>query len=153
MRVAVIVSIIVSVLVIVILVLMNYGLICEVDALLDRAQAAANHEEMIQNLTKIKENLERRGMTQGYFALIFKTPANNLGYYYKTVDLVLERLDSIKDISKSETAYQVALCDIRNTICELPKIARGYLWTKYWFLYLLAFGIWLWPGFIIYIRD
>lgn len=145
MKTAVIVSLAVSVLAAATLIPVGYDLVREVDALVDRAQVAADREDMAAYITELKQNLERRGMTQGHFALIFKTPANDLALHFKTVNRVLERLHSIKDIPKNETAYQVALSDIRGTIRELPNPAMGYLWTEYWLLFVLGIGIWLWP--------
>ena len=152
MKAALIVSLVVSVLATAILIPTGYGLVREVDALVDRAQVAADREDMTEYLTELKQNLERRGMTRGHFVLIFKTPANDLALHFKTVNRVLERLHSIKDIPKNETAYQVALDDIRGTIRELPNPAMGYLWTEYWFLYVLGIGIWLWPV-IVFVRG
>ena len=107
---------------------------------------------MTEYLTQLKQNLENREMTHGHFALVFTTPANDLALHFRTVNRVLERLDSIKDIPKNETAYQVALNDVRGTIRELRNPAMGYLWTKYWFLFVLGIGIWLWP-LILFLRD
>lgn len=152
-KAALIVSLVVSVLATAILVSTGYGLVREVDALVDRAQVAADREDMTEYLTELKQNLERRGMTRGHFVLIFKTPANDLALHFKTVNRVLERLHGIKDIPKNETAYQVALDDIRGTIRELPNPAMGYLWTEYWFLYVLGFGIWLWPAIVLFRHD
>lgn len=126
------------------LIIQGYGLSRDIDALVGRAQVAADREDMIEYLTELKYNLESRDMDRGHFALIFTTPANDLALHFKTVSRLLERLKSIKDIPKNETAYQVALDDIRGTIRELPNPGMGYLWTQYWFLFL-GFGIWLWP--------
>lgn len=145
MKTSVIVSVVVSLFALIFLVMTGYGLVRDVDALIDRAQVAADREDMAEYLTQLRQNLERRGMIHGHFVLIFKTPANNLALHYKALNRVLERLESIKGIPKNETAYQVALSDIRGTIRELPNPALGYLWTQYWFLYLLCVGIWLWP--------
>lgn len=145
MKVALSISLLVSILVTLALVIMGYGLVRDVDALLDRAQVAADREDMTEYLSELKQNLERHGMTQGHFALIFKTPANDLALHFKTVNRILERLHGIKDIPKNDTAYQVALDDIRGTIRELPNPAIAYLWTEYGFLYVLGVGIWLWP--------
>lgn len=152
MKSALIVSLAVSVLTAAILIVAGYALVRDVDALIDRAQVAADREDMIEYLTKLKQNMERHGMTQGHFVLIFKTPANDLALHFKTISRILDRLHSIKDIPKNETAYQVALDDIRGTIRELENPAMGYLWTKYWFLYVLGIGIWLWPS-IVFFRD
>jgi hypothetical protein len=153
MKTALIVSLVVSILAAAILITTGYGLVREVDALVDRAQVSADREDMTEYITQLKQNLERRGMTHGHFVLIFKTPANDLALHFKTVNRILERLHSIKDIPKNETAYQVALDDIRGTIRELPNPAMGYLWTEYWFLYVISIGIWLWPGIILFRGD
>lgn len=116
----------------------GFGLVRDIDALIDRAQVAADREDMIEYLSKLKTNMENRGMTRGHFALILQTPANDLALHYKTINRIMERLESIKDLSKRETAYQVALDDIRGTIRELPNPALLYLWVKYWYLYVIG---------------
>lgn len=131
---------------------LGYPLVRDVDALLDRAQVAADREDMLAYLLALQHNLGARGMTEGHFALLFKTPANDLGLHYRTLGRIIERLDSIRELPKHETAYQVALDDIRGTIRELPNPAGPYLWTQYWFLYLLGLGVWLWPT-AVFVRE
>lgn len=133
-----------------ILTIKGYVLVRDVDALVDRAQVAANSDDMTEYMTELKKNLERHNMTHGHFALIFETPANDLALNFKAINRILARLQSIKDLPKNGTAYQVALDDIRGTIRELPNPAMGYLFAKYWFLFLLIPGIWLWPAIIIF---
>ncbi|OGH73761.1 MAG: hypothetical protein A3C90_01170 [Candidatus Magasanikbacteria bacterium RIFCSPHIGHO2_02_FULL_51_14] len=145
MKVAVNISIAVSAFMALLLVVTGYGLVRDVDALIDRAQVAADREEMVEYITELMENLERRGMTEGHFALVFRTPANDLALHFRTLERILDRLHSIADIPKDETAYQVALNDIRGTIRELPNPGLKYLWAGYWYLYAVAFGIWGWP--------
>jgi hypothetical protein len=142
---ALILSPLTTVLLILLYVIICYRLVYDLDAKINRAQVAADREDMIGYLTELKNNMERRGMTSGHFALIFRTDTNDLALHYRTVNRLLERLRSIEDIPKSETAYQVALDDIRGTIRELRNPAFGYAWTHYWFLWLVALGILLWP--------
>jgi len=149
MKIALIVSSIVTVLVVLFITPTWYSLNYDTDALIDRAQVAADREDMVEYLSKLKHNLETREMTTGHFALVFTTPANDLALHYKALNRILERLQSIKDISKNETAYQVALSDIRGTIRELPNPADDYMWTKYWFVFILGVGIWIWPAILI----
>lgn len=147
---AIVVSVQVTLVSIIAYIVIGYDLVCDTDAWIDRAQVAADREDMHEYLTKLKSNLEERSMTSGHFRLIFKHAGNDLALNYKAVDRLLERLDSIKDIPKKETAYQVALNDIRGTIRELPNPAIGYLWARYWFLWPLAVSIWAWPITVVY---
>jgi len=128
------------------LIINGFCLVRDIDALIDRAQVSADREDMIEYLSELKENMEKRGMTSGHFALIFKTPANDFSLHYKSITRILERLESIKDIPKNETAYQVALSDLRGAIRELPNPSKRYLWTQYWYLYFLGLGVWVWPA-------
>ena len=152
MKTSLIVSLIVTILFTIILIVNGYGLVRDIDALVDRAQVSADREDMTEYVSQLKVNLERRGMDRGYFALIFKTPANDLSLHFKTVNRVLERLKGIENIPKNETAYQVALDDIRGTIRELPNPAMGYLWVQYWYLFVIGTFIWIWP-FVLFIKD
>lgn len=152
MKVSLIVSAVFTVLALAFLIPTGYGLVRDIDAWVDRAQVAADREDMIEYVNTLKKNLEARGMTYGHFALIFKTPANDLSLHYKAINRILERLESIKDIPKNETAYQVALDDIRDTIRELPNPALKYLWVQYWPLYIIGVFIWIWPT-VVFIRG
>lgn len=152
MKTSLIVSLVVSVIIGLFLIMTGYGYVRDIDALIDRAQVSADREDMTEYLNELKKNMEDIGMTHGYTVLIFKTPANDMALHYKTIKRILERLASIKDIPKNETAYQVALDDIRGTIRELPNPARGWLWVNYWFLILGGIGIWIWPA-ILFARE
>lgn len=121
-----------------------YGLSKDVDAYIDRAQVAADREDMIDYMQHLKENMQKNDLTEGHFALIFTTPANDLALHFKTVGRILERLHGIEGIPKNETAYQVALDDIRGTIRELKNPSSSVVWVRFWFLYV-GFVIWLWP--------
>jgi hypothetical protein len=152
MKSALLGSVVVTVAVVALLMALGYPLVRDIDALLDRAQVAADREDMQAYLLELKHNLEARGLTTGHFALIFKTPANDFGLHYRTLMRIIERLDSIRELPKHETAYQVALDDIRGTLRELPNPALDYLWTQYWYLYLLALGVWLRPT-VVFVRE
>jgi len=134
------------------LVITGYGAVRDIDAVIDRAQVAADREDMLGYLQTLKTNMEKWGMTQGHFVLIFKTPANDSALHYKAVNRIIERLDSIKSLPKNETAYQVALNDLRGTVRELHNPALSWLWANYWFLYALGVGVWIWPVVVVY-RD
>jgi len=121
----------------------------DVDALLDRAQVAADREDMLEYLTKLRNNMQHHGMTMGHTAVIFRTPANDMALHYKTVGRIIERLEGIKRLPKYDTAYQVALDDIRGTIRELPNPAGGWTWARWWILFFLCGAACIWAFFEI----
>jgi len=153
MKTSLIFSSIVSVLVAVFLTLAWYPMFKDVDALIDRAQIAADRGDMEHYLTQLKKNMEKHGMTEGYTAVIFTAPNNNLALHFKTVTSLLGRLKAIKTIAKNATAYQVALDDMRGTIREIPNPAEAVLWTRYWYLFYIGFGVWIWPLVLMDLDD
>src|SRR4030042_4205697 len=65
---------------------------------LQRAQVAANAADMQGYVEQLQHNMQEWGMTQGYAALVFKSPANNLALIYDAVSRINERLTAIKDM-------------------------------------------------------
>jgi hypothetical protein len=126
------------------LVSQGYELNRDIEAVAHRAQVSADAEDMLQYMQTLKSNLERHGMTEGYTALIFKQPSNDLSLLYESVNKIIERLEQIKDIPKSETTYQVALDDLRGTIRELEAPSYGFVWVHNWVLFVL-YALWIWP--------
>lgn len=119
----------------------SYKLNRDIEAIAHRAQVAADAEDMLEYMQTLKTNMERHGMTVGYSALVFKQPSNDLSLLYESVNSIIGRLEEVKDLPKSDTAYQVALDDLRGTIRELEAPSLGVVWTHYWILFL----IWIWP--------
>ena len=116
-----------------------YSVQRDTDALINRAQVAADREDMLEYLMQLKANLEHRGMTRGHFALIWKMPDNDMALHYKAVTRYIERLRAIGEIPKTETAYQTALDDLRGSIRELPNPAEGWVWVRTgWWLVLIG---------------
>lgn len=102
----------------------------DIDSYINRAQVAADREDMTEILTTLKTNLEKHDVTTGNTALWWVTVDTDLGMNYRAVERLLERLEGIKTLPKSDTAYQVALDDIRGTIRELPNPGHGIVWMK-----------------------
>jgi len=136
-----------SVIAVIFLIAKGYSITRDTSSWIDRAQVAADREDMLEYVGQLKKNMEKYGMTSGHTALIFKTPRNNMALHYKTVGRYIERLEGIKDLPKNETAYQVALADLRGSIRELPNPAFGWLWVCY-FWWLLLIGIFVWVSCI-----
>ena len=124
---------------IIICVFQGYQLCRDLDAVIDRAQVGADREDIVEYMTQLKVNMENKDCTTGHTALIFKTPINDMSLHYRAVNKILARLESISDLSKNETAYQVALEDIRGIIRELPNPSSGLLWVRYlWWMLSIA---------------
>ena len=126
------------------LVSQNYQVSRDIEAVAHRAQVAADAKEMLRYMQTWKVNMESHGMTEGYTALIFKTPSNDLSLLYASVKQIISRLEQIKDLPKSDTAYQVALDDLRGTIRELETPSLGFVWVHNWMLFVL-YVMWIWP--------
>lgn len=121
----------------------DYRLDRDIDSLIDRAQVAADREDMLEYMVQLKVNMEKWGMVRGHTALIFKNPRNDMALHYRAVQRIIGRLDSIKELPKSETAYQVALDDLRGTIRELPNLSGDWIWVKYgWWVVLVGVALW-----------
>jgi len=99
-------------------------------------------------MEQLKKNMEQYGMTEGHIVLVFKTPITDMKLHYKAVNRIIDRLESIKEIGQDQTAYQVALDDLRGVIRELPNPASGWLWVK-WGWWILLINLIPWAGFII----
>ena len=97
--------------------------------ILERAQVAANAADMQNYVTQLEQNMEERGMTTGYAALVWKSPENDMGLIYRVVQQVNERLSGIKDLPPDDTTYQVALDDLRGTLRELNLFAGSWYWV------------------------
>lgn len=145
MKVTAILNVFVTIIVTGILIGSCYNYDNKIDSVIERAQVSADREDMLAQLTKLKKNMEELDMTSGHFALLWKTPENDLGLHYKVVTRLIERLNEIKDIPKSDTAYQTALDDIRGTIRELPNPGTGMVWVSWWWLVVFGYGFWLVP--------
>ena len=103
----------------------------DIDALIDRAQVSADSEDMLVHLKQLRTNMLAYGLDEGHSALIFKTPVTDFSLTFKAVNDLNNRLEQINLLPKNETAYQVALDDLRGTIRELPNPGDGYLWITY----------------------
>lgn len=131
-----------------------YRLDRDISSLLIRAQVAADASDMAEYMSKLELNLQTHNLTTGHYALLWKTPENDLELLHKSVKQIRERLILISNEPKSSTTYQVALDDIRGTIREIPSPVAGVMWVRYWWLWVIivptctitVFGILIWLG-------
>jgi hypothetical protein len=122
----------------------------DVDAYINRAQVAANRDDMSEYLTQAKTNMETIGMTSGHTAVFLTRADNDLALTYLTITRVIERLDSIKNEPENSTTYQVALDDMRGTVRELANPAAGWGWVHAFWWYAAAAVMWIICGLVAY---
>jgi hypothetical protein len=115
----------------------------DLDSIQDRAQIAANPQDMLVYLRTMRDNMVTYGATSGHTALILKTPANDLALHFQAVKSVIGRLEQIQGLPVDSAAYQTALDDLRGVLREMPRIASGVFWVQYgWWLALLGLVCW-----------
>ena len=132
----------------------EYTVSRDITAVKDRAQVAADREDMIFYLEQLKANLEERGWTEGHAALLFKTPKNDLALNYQSINKILERLHSLESVERNSTTYQVALDDIRGTLREIWLPAGELSWAKFgWWMTLLGLGLLVGAGVFIWYNS
>jgi len=115
----------------------------DVGAIQHRAQVAANADDMLGYMQQLKTNLDHYGMTQGHTVLFLGTPENDLALYYESVNQIISRLEQVKDLPQNETAYQVALDDLRGTIRELEDPSGGFVFVQMAPIFGLVLVIWI----------
>jgi hypothetical protein len=111
----------------------------DLDSVQDRAQIAANPEDMLGYVRTMRDNMMKHGATSGHTALLLKTPANDLALHFQAVNSVIERLEEIQSLPADSAAFQTGLDDLRGVLREMPRIATGVFWVKYaWWMGLLG---------------
>lgn len=114
-------------------------------AYIERAQIAGHSGDMLVYLEQAKNGMENLNATKGHTALVFKTPMNDLGLHYKTIEKQIERLENAETMDKNSTEYQVVLDDVRGVLREFPNIAEGLLWIRFgWFMLILILVNLIW---------
>ena len=112
-------------------------------AWLDRAQVASNPEDMQKYLVECRNGMEKHGLTDGYAAIIWKTPENYIPLILQALDRSIQRCENIKQFNETSTEYQVALDDVRGQIRELN------LHTPYsWWVRHIALLLWIKLGWL-----
>ena len=100
-----------------------------------RAAVSSHAEDMTGYLDKAIDGMNRWGFNQGYAALIFKSPANDMRLIMKSLERTKDRADRLSkeflsgNPEKKITAveYNQALDDLRSTLTEYP-LQADYYW-------------------------
>ena len=109
-----------------------------------RAQVSSDPNDMLEYMQNVKSGMDKWGMTNGYAALFFTTPGNDMLLIHKAVERHIALATELTTMDKSTTQYQTGLDNLRGQIRELD-IQAGYYWDVhagliYW---LLAIVFWL----------
>jgi len=102
-----------------------------------RAAVSSHAQDMTGYLDKAINGMKRWGFTQGYAALIFKSPANDMSLIMKSLERTKERAERLaneflsgnpdKDKKITAVEYNQALDDLRSTLTEYP-LQADYYW-------------------------
>jgi 23S rRNA maturation mini-RNase III len=103
----------------------------DVLAPLNRAQVAAQADDMLLWLEKVERGMQRRGMTEGYATIFKHTSDYDYAAIYKSLENIIGRLNVTVEMDRASPAYQMAMNDHRGNLRELEVWTSEYTW-KYW---------------------
>jgi peptidoglycan hydrolase-like protein with peptidoglycan-binding domain len=109
---------------------LRYALDRDLDAVMDRAQVAADAADMLRLMATLREHLNAYDATTGYGAYVLKSPRNNLALQYRTVEGIITRLEQLNGVAKNDAKYDAALTDLRGLLQQMPRSAGMIFWRK-----------------------
>ncbi len=112
-----------------------------------RAEAVSGREDMLQYMQNVQTGMEEWDMTQGYSALIYKTPENDMGLIYKTVQDHVKNLQLLQEMDPNTPQYQTLIDRLQDSIGDLVIPADAY-WNCH---DGLVVSIVLWVSIVIFI--
>jgi len=92
----------------------------------ERAQVSMDPSDMALYMTRVKEGMEKWGVTEGNSALFFPTPATDMSLIYRAVGQHIETAKSLEEMDKSSIQYATGLDNLRGGIRELTIPAYEY---------------------------
>jgi len=122
----------------------GYRIDRDIDSVISRATIAASQKDMTEHVETLKENMEQHEMTTGHIALVFKTSLTDLSLHYQTIERILDRLESMKEMGEERVAHQLALEDLRQVLRELPRFEIRWVWTHCaWWMLIINLILWI----------
>ncbi len=129
----------------------SYTSYSEIDAVEYRAQVAADASKMADRIDETLANMQKRGVTRGNAALIFRNPVNDVALDYEALQDLSNRAKQIAQLHKNSVEYQTGLDDLRGTLREISidawyftLIRNPLTWTSVVVLLVtIVFG-WKW---------
>lgn len=112
----------------------NYRLWYDTYDWVGRAAVSSNAADMAGYLDNAIKGMRSWGFTEGYAALIFKSPANDMSLIMKSLERMKERAErlakeflAVNPHGITTVEYNQALDDLRGTLTEYP-LAADYYW-------------------------
>jgi hypothetical protein len=124
---------------------MNWKVEQDTTAWLDRAQVASNPTDMQTYLLKVKDGMEKHGLTEGNAAIIYPTAETDMPLIMEALQQSIDRTEYMKGFNVTSVQYQVALDDVRGQIRELYLHAEERFWKEN-----LAFMLWVYLGWLVF---
>lgn len=126
--IAAIVCGVVAVIFTIVLVIASYKVNREIVGWQARAQVSSEPHDMHDYMLNVKAGMDKWGMTNGYAALIFKTPENDMSLIYRTVQQHIDQAEVLTGMNRATPEYQTGLDNLRGSIRELDLHAF-YFWS------------------------
>ena len=90
-----------------------YVAVLEVWGWYKQAYSAATAEQMEEWLGELVEAMREKGMARGHYALVFKTPHNDIALDIKVFEGLRERCREVERYPRGSMDYAMSLADIR----------------------------------------
>lgn len=123
----------------------------EIGGRLKRAADANSIELAKQELTAALEKMEVRHMTEGYTSILWTTPDEDIGFWYKNIKTCLRQINELSPMA-TQGEQDLVLLKLRQTLLDHGGKDGEYV-TKpsgiAVFPYNTGFAVWLWLGSIL----
>lgn len=133
----------------------GYFQIQQVKGWYEQAYSAATAVQMSQWLGELVDAMEKEGMTQGHYALIFKNPHNNIALDLQVFENLRVRCLEVEKYPQGSMDYAESLEDIRRQMDHtdfnpwwwwMVNRANVFTWalvTSFIWFFAIFLGIWL----------
>lgn len=125
---------------VVVIVITSYHIDRDINGWKTRAQVSSEPNDMHEYMSNVKAGMEQWEMTNGYAALIFTKPDNDMSLIYRAVTQHVEQSKVLTAMNRSTPEYQTGLDNLRGSIREL-ELQTTYYWSVHQ-------GLLFWIGFV-----
>lgn len=101
----------------------------DVDGWKDRAEVSSEPHDMLLYMTNVKNGMEKWGMTTGNSALIWQSPASDMGLIYRNIGQYVDQAEILTNMDRSSTQYAMNLEQLSWSINRLELHSSDYWGT------------------------